>query len=257
MRNWNLTDDSTRYDRLVAANSDADLVLSWSLWAGIAGVVGIFVILVFLSILRSRRARSNPFNMYLVYLMIPDMAFTIGCAVTCALNASQGHYWSERMCRAQSAYLVWGLTGNNWLNGTIAWQLHKMLRSSHRRLRYRPPTHGQVFQHAMLCYAWAAIVASWGVLPMAHFPHQTNALKGLACLPVEYSTTSTIFYFAVYVPAAFLIPMNYALYVLFDVLYHKLLPPRGKRRLISFYFFRVRLLRGWESMCSFSFGHVS
>ena len=59
---------------------------------------------------------------------------------------------------------------------------------------------------------------------------------------MEYSTTSTIFYYAVYVPAAFLIPMNYALYVLFDVLYHNLLPPRGKRRLISFYFFSVYMV---------------
>jgi hypothetical protein len=93
--------------------------------------------------------------------------------------------------------------------------------------------------HAILCYLWAAFVASWGLIGVAKFPHKTNALAGLACLPVEYDTASTIFYFVVFVPSAFLIPMNYAMYVLFDVTYHKLLPPKGKRRMISAYFFRV------------------
>jgi hypothetical protein len=50
LRQWELQSNSTRYERLVAAPSDHDLRVMWSIWAGIDLWVGKFTILVFLSI---------------------------------------------------------------------------------------------------------------------------------------------------------------------------------------------------------------
>mmetsp|Transcript_9213 Transcript_9213/g.19129 ORF Transcript_9213/g.19129 Transcript_9213/m.19129 type:complete len:111 (+) Transcript_9213:178-510(+) len=95
LRDRNLSSGLDRYDHLLAAAADEDLVVAWAVWSSIAYFVFGFVLLVFIAILRIKSARKNPFNLYLVYLMIPDMVFSGGCATTCLLNAIKGEFWSK------------------------------------------------------------------------------------------------------------------------------------------------------------------
>ena len=74
---------------------------------------------------------------------------------------------------------------------------------------------------------------------MPWLPHEARLSAGLACLPHEYDTTSTVFQWVVFVPLFALVPTAYAMYVALDVVRGKLLPPEGKKRDLAIYFFRL------------------
>lgn len=241
IRQWEITANSTRYERLQAAPSDDDLITMWTLWVVLSGLVAIFVSLVLLSIVCDRNARKNIFNWYLVYLMIPDVAFSFFCALTCAFNAVKGEYFGVAMCQFQSFYLTWGIAGNSWLNMVIARQLHLLLQSSVAMRRYRVPTRRIITCTAMAVYVYSAFVASWAFWgsSLSWWPHKTVSISGLGCFPLEFSRASTFFYFLVYIPMLAGIPLVYVLYICFDIWRRNLMPPRGKRRLLAIYLFRV------------------
>lgn len=56
---------------------------------------------------------------------------------------------------------------------------------------------------------------------------------------MEYSLASSLFYFLVYIPLVAGIPIGYVIYICYDMWKRKLMPPAGKRRLLSIYFLRV------------------
>jgi hypothetical protein len=107
---------------------------------------------------------------------------------------------------------------------------------------------------------------------MDFLPHQARLSAGIACLPHEYDTASTIFQWLVFAPFFALIPTVYSLYVAVDVMRRKLLPPQGKKRNLAIYFFRLVVvflvmwipsifllfvagghLPAWVSVCNISF----
>jgi hypothetical protein len=242
LRIWELNENSTRYDNLVAAPSDEELKLYWLAWAGITSFVGISCLLIFLGVLSSRKARRNPFNVYLLYLMVPDIMFSLLCAITCTLNAVKGEYWSSWMCNFQQWYCVFGIGANAWLNAVITHQLHTMLRFSHQRRRYKSPTRIHVTKQALAVYFYCAFLGTWGLIDNENFPFHTGLPSGLACLPIERDTQSTIFFWLCFFPLFVGIPVVYVAYVCHDVLVRKLLPPIGQRRTLVVHFFRLILV---------------
>jgi hypothetical protein len=239
LREWELDSSSTRYDRLIAAPSDDALFTMWVIWAGIAFLAFAFLGTIMLSILLSRRARQNPFNIYLLFLLFSDFTFSLACCITCSLNASAGHYFAPWMCRFQSFYVTWSVCSSFWLNAVVARQLHVLLASSFVRRRYNAPTPKQVVCQSIAVYVYAAFIASIGILDLSWLPHRSDAVSGEACLPLEYSRRSTLFFFLVFFPAFALIPCVYAVWVAVEVWRRNLMPPTGKRRVLTLYFVRV------------------
>jgi hypothetical protein len=239
LRVWELNDNSTRYEKFLAAPSDETLHQMWSAWAGITLVVGVFSLVVFLGILSSRRARSNSFNLYLLFLMFPDIVFSICCGITCTLNAINGEYWSHWMCNFQQFYCVFGIGSNAWLNAVVAHQLYTMLRFSAQRRRYRPPTRTQVSCHAVLVYMFSAFLGTWGLIEKESFPFHSGTRSGLACLPIEVDERSSLFFWLCFFPLFVGIPCVYVAWVSYDVWRRKLLPTTGHRRTLTVYFGRL------------------
>ena len=219
----------------------ADLQLMWVLWAVLFGAIALYVMTVLSSILVNRRVLKSPFNCYLVFLMIPDLTYTGSCSIGCFLNYAAGYYYSPTACRMQSMYLIWGAGANTWINAVVAYEVRKLLRSSYIRKHYIPPTRKRVVLKSLIVYVYVAFVAFCGLGFdwMAWLPHTTLSLSGLACIPVEYNLASSLFFWLVFVPAFMGIPIVYVGFVIWDVLYHKLLPPRGRRRMLATYFFRI------------------
>lgn len=240
IRSWEVTSNTTRYEKLLAAPSDEALRIMWSGWAAVGGVLCVFVVVVFLSILFSPKARENPFNVYICGLMVPDIVFGILCSVTCALNASKGEYFAEWMCRFQSFYTVWSVSSSAWLNGIVSWQLYTMLASSHIRMRYKPPPIKTVIKHACIVYIYSAFLASFGLYDISWLPHKTTgAVSGMGCIPLEFSLGSSLFYFLVFLPLMAGIPLSYVIWICYDIWKRKLMPPSGRRRLLFIYFIRI------------------
>ncbi|CAJ1937600.1 unnamed protein product [Cylindrotheca closterium] len=242
LRVHELTDDSSRYDRMAAAPPDEQLVYYWYTWAGITLICGIFSITLFASILIQKNLRGKPFNMYLLYLMVPDFVFCLLCSITCFLNATKGSYWSVPMCHLQQWYSVFGIGGSAWINAIIAYQIHEMLKNSNVRRRYRVPTKKSVTLQCLAAFAWVIFLGSWGIYDTEHFPFHSGQMAGLACLPLEVDQASTLFFWLVFFPLFAGIPTGYGLWVGWHVYRNNLLPPMGKRRLLSVYFGRLLLV---------------
>ena len=240
LRVWDLNENSTRYDYLLAAPSDGDRRAMWIGWSVVSSLVAMYTAVVILSICLSAVARKNPFNNYLIYLSLPDIVFSLLCVITCALNASAGRYWASWMCRFQSFYAIWFIAASAWLNAFILFQLHRLLSISFTGRRYTAPTRRRVFFHAAGVYLYTAFIASWGMnWNVSWWPHKTDMVYGVACMPLEFSSASTIFYFVVFVPLLAGIPILYVIWVCYDIWKRDLMPPAGRRRLLSVYLLRI------------------
>lgn len=241
LRSWDLNENSTRYDTILAAPSDDVLSLMWIIYSVVLFLFTIMMVIVFLAIVTNKKIRSNTFNLYLIFLMIPDIVFTGFCAINCTWLVIHGGYIYEWVCPFQSFYLIYGVAANAWLNGIIAYEVRRMLVICHSGggQRYVAPTNKQVVRNSSIAYLWATFVALWGVVSLPWLPHESNAHHGITCTPLEYSKGSTIFFWTVFVPSLCLIPLLYAVGATTDVILRGLLPPSGRRRELAIYFFRI------------------
>lgn len=238
LRRSDLNATSSRYDSLLAMPSEQQQFIMWTTWAVLALVVATFVGIVCLSVLCSSKARGRSFNLYLVFLTFPDIFFSVACGVTCALNAAAGQYYSEKMCSLQAWYVSFAFTANAWLNAVTTRQVHDMLRRSHKRQRYQPPTRWRVVQHSLAVYIYSSIVASLSLFGTD--VHKHYLATGLACLPLEHNKQSTLFFWLCYFWLLVGIPLFYVIYVWIDVRRKKLIPRKdGRTRSVAFFFLRL------------------
>ena len=112
-----------------------------------------------------------------------------------------------------------------------------MLRHSHRRQRYKPPTKKRVVVHSLAVYAYSAVLAS---LSLFHTSvHRHSPVNGLACLPIDFSIQSTLFFWLIYFWLWIGLPIVYVIYVWIDVRRRKLLPKSGRTRSVAIFFARI------------------
>jgi hypothetical protein len=243
---WSELNDAEhdRSDRMRAQPSDSDLQLMWSIYSGFLLIFSLGIMVIFFGIITNRKVRQNPFNKYILFLSFPDFMLSGMCFITCLLSALNHGYSSWQMCQFQTFYLSFGTTANSWLNGVMAWEVYRLLRSSHIRRRYFPPTDAEVYRRSALCYSIAIVT---GFLPLIAgamdfddwFP-TAGVQSGFMCDPTEQALPATLIFWFVMSPLIFGIPYILATYIFMDVLlWSKLLPPQGKRRELSIYFFRI------------------
>lgn len=239
LRESMLSSSPSRLEKLSAAPSDEELQTMWTIWSAVFAVYSVIILVVFFGIVCSKRVRAQPFNHYLIYLMLPDILYTVVCTFQCGLLAILGGPNTPFSCSLQSFYLIFGNGANSWMNAIIAYQLHRLLWTSQRGARYLPPTNRQIAFHAFCAYAFAAFIAVLGILPIYDIPVQTTLFYGLGCVASSYDTMSSIFFWLFYYPAFALVPMLYLLYVTVDIYRNNLLPREGRRRQLSLYYVRM------------------
>ena len=234
-----LHENSTAYDVATAAPSDDVLRLQFTLLATVNAVVAISCLILLVSMLRSPKVREQSFNLYLVAITFPDFVMSFMCLLTCAMSASSATYFSESMCGFQSWYLVWAIASNCWVNAVISHQVHKMLKISHNRGRYNPPTRVYVMKQAGCVYVYAAFLASISAWAIPGVPLESGSYRGFVCFPKTYDTASTIVFWLVFCPLYLFIPAFYVLWCAADIWRKKMIPPVGRRRALAIYFLRI------------------
>jgi MFS family permease len=212
----------------------------WSIYSPLLFFFSAVILVVFLGIITNRKARKNPFNKYIIFLAVPDFCFSFLCAITCLASALNNGYSSWEMCQLQVAYLNFGAAANAWLNGVVCLEVYKLLRSSRIRKRYFPPSDRYVYLSASACFAVALIPALLPLLGQtSEWLPEPGIQAGFVCTVAEQSWKDTLCWWLVIAPLAFAIPYAFASYVFYDVVIRsKLLPPKGKRRELTVYFFR-------------------
>jgi hypothetical protein len=231
--------NSTAYDVATAAPSDDVLRLQFTLLATVNAVVASSCLFLLVSMLRSPKVREQSFNLYLVAITFPDFVMSFACLFTCAMSASSAAYFSESMCGFQSWFLVWAIASNCWVNAVISHQVHKMLKVSHGRGRYNPPTRVYVVKQVGCVYVYAAFLASISAWNIPGVPLESGSYRGFVCFPKTYDAASTIFFWLVFCPLYLFIPAFYVLWCAADIWRRKMIPPAGRRRALAIYFLRI------------------
>lgn len=131
------------------------------------------------------------------------------------------------------------MAANSWLNALVAFEIHRLLDFSDRRLRYFPPSDRALICKALGVYLFAAFLASWSVVAFPWLPHKTNSVDGMVCIPVEFDRASTLFFWLAFYPVLVAIPLICVVWVTWNIKRRDLLPPTGKKREISIFFFRI------------------
>ncbi|KAL3939052.1 MAG: hypothetical protein SGBAC_006156 [Bacillariaceae sp.] len=252
---WDLDENSTRYEYPRARPEDNVLQIQFSILAFINAVVAVSSLVLIIAILKSKQVRSSAFNLYLLFMAIPDFIGSFLCLLTCAMSAPGSDYYSEAMCGFQGFYLVFAFCGNAWINAVIVHEVNKLLNYSQKRRRYFPPTRRRVLCHVAAVYTYAAF---WGLLtafPILGMPFQTKAYYGFACFPMEQDTASTWFFYFAFLPGILMIPMLYSVFVMGRIILKGLLPTAGKRRALSLFLMRLIVVYflGWLPFMIFSF----
>jgi hypothetical protein len=93
--------------------------------------------------------------------------------------------------------------------------------------------------HSFVVYLYTGFLGTWGLTDNEKFPYYAGPASGLACLPREIDTRTSVFFWLCFFPLFAGIPTVYVVYVSYNVFQRKLLPPSGKRRLLAVYFFRL------------------
>lgn len=241
---WTLDSNSTRYDYPRAWPSADVLHIQFSILAFVNLFVATGVLIFLIAYWKSPTVNGNPFNLYIFFVALPDFLASFFCFLTCAMSAPKSAFFSERMCGFQAFYLCFSFTTNAWLNGVIAYQVHKLLRYSNIRRRYTPPTKKQVCTHAAVVYTyaitWGLINSFGGAIPK--LPHEAHLYYGFACSGMEYDRQSALFFFFGFIPLYLGLPLCYAVYVVWDIWWRNLLPASGLRRNISIFLMRLCFL---------------
>ncbi|CAJ1929384.1 unnamed protein product [Cylindrotheca closterium] len=241
VREWELDENSTTYDRLVAAPSDATMESQWILFLTILVLSIVLMLFVFISMLRDKKTRRNSFNTYILFLMGPDIFFNFCCILSCGLNVHLGRYFSVDACVFQSLYCIFAITSSAWINAIVVYQLHRMLWCSRKAIRYHPPTRRHVAIQSCAVYVYSIFMATWSNWgeDESWWPIRNNVYSGVFCLPMPFDTESTMFFYLLYAPLVFVLPLLYICYVVVDMLYHNLLPDQNQRKTLMVF---LRLL---------------
>jgi len=119
--------------------------------------------------------------------------------------------WPISRCDWESFYHVFSFSGSLWLNAIVAREVYVLLRKTKALQTYQQPPNRDVLRKISLAAVIGLII---GCLPMMRlFPLRISSLRGITCLPLDYDTSSTIFFWLAYFPLISGIPSTYVIYL--------------------------------------------
>jgi hypothetical protein len=146
------------------------------------------------------------------------------------------------MCRWQAVYLVYANAANAWINALTTREMYRLLLNSNQRRRYFPPTIRKVCQQSAVVYLYGLFISLWILVDGPWGLHDVDALYGFVCIPVQFSAGANLFWYLLFLPIFMGIPILYVIWIVYDIYAKKLLPPTGKRRELTIYFFRITFI---------------
>ena len=141
------------------------------------GSVVLFQLIFLWAIISNQVVRNVSHNIYLIFLVIPDMMVNLmflvveGTVVPITTTADRATLNFLLGPHATFGIILWCTSfyylTNFWLNSRMAQELYNVMIKSYRRIRVPPSSLKKVFFHCFCIYFLAAVVATWGVLPVS------------------------------------------------------------------------------------------
>uniref|UniRef100_A0A7S4B9V0 G-protein coupled receptors family 1 profile domain-containing protein n=1 Tax=Chrysotila carterae TaxID=13221 RepID=A0A7S4B9V0_CHRCT len=238
-----LSDNATRYERFRALPNENTLHIMWTGWAIVTFVSASASALIIVGIMTAPAVRSNVLNIYLVALVFPDFLFSFCCGITCTINAAAPQLGINHvpwMCELQSVYCIFGFVASPWMNAVVGYEVCRLLHANRWALTYMAPTIKVALRNAALVYLWALFVATWTLIP--GLPHNANPIGGMACLPVEYDTASSVFFWLVFAPAFLLVPLAFMIFISWRSWREGALRRASHARSLAVFYLRILLI---------------
>ncbi len=104
------------------------------------------------------------------------------------------------------------------MNALIATELHSIIVSSTSMARlndFKKPSLRRTLTKVSVVYAIAAFIASW--MQVDFIPLRASPAAGLACVPMQYSVQSEIFFWSVFINLILVTPLGIVLFVIWDI----------------------------------------
>jgi hypothetical protein len=105
-----------------------------------------------------------------------------------------------------------------WMNALIAIELHSIIvscTSMTRLSEFKQPSLRRILTKVSVVYAISVFIASW--MQVDFIPFRAGRAGGMACVPMQYSMQSEIFFWSVFINLILLMPLGIVLFVIWDI----------------------------------------
>ena len=190
----------------------------------------------FQALIRRQSIRKSPYNIYVIFLLFPD---AINNLLTMFWNVfyqpfPQGYY--------EVSMFVWFFyfLSNFYLNAVVAYEIYTLAVASSRRQKISRPMTKRAWKQVAVVYSFACAVSAWFVLPYKWSPMDIDdGPKG----SLRYGSPNGGVFGPLAMPligfGLISIPIIFVLYVRIRIARYKLLPKRGRTRVLSLFFLRI------------------
>jgi len=185
----------------------------------------IYALVFLLAIITNKSIRSTSYNVYLTFLVLPNMMMNICASI---FSMSVIFQTSTRFLLFIVFARVWVVAffygSSFFLSSIISYEIHKLVKNSHRRIQAQPISLRKVYIQILCAYTLSALSATWISCTVLN----SSEKKGF-CNSILIAIIIIIM----------LVPTLHVLYVRYDIWKEKLLPILGRTRVLSLFFLRI------------------
>lgn len=212
-------------------------ILTLSIYTGQA--FSIICSVIFISaILCKDSARRVSYNIYLVMIVIPDMILNLSFFITFQFRVNDDGTFNRDWSRVVIWSVAFYYTCNFWSNLLIAYQIFTLVKKSYRRIKMKAPSLKTVYIQGACVYVPCFLFSVWCALEVPWSPFSTSP-NGKTVWKSPKGGVFTPKVTFILIGFILLTPTIYVIYVSIRMWWNKLLPRKGRTRVLSIYFFRI------------------
>ena len=183
--------------------------------------------------------RKGVFNLYLFFIILPDAIVNgfHGFSLIWQGTGTHDGLLLPGICIVRDSLGLSYFYSNIYLNMFVGREIYTIVLASYQRQRVDPPSIPKCLAQVAASYLIGAAVALWYTMDLKASPftlYDRQSCDWKAESQVFNNLTSSIVAFAIVFP-----PLGYVFWVWFRVWKRKLLPLRGRTRMIALYFCRI------------------
>jgi len=193
-------------------------------------LVGVFFMVAIL------KTRKFTFNLYIIFAILPDALCNgiLGFSLFTEAANSDGQMPSF-LCSWMCFHLTFYYLSNLYINAAIAKEIYDLVLNSYHRRRSQPPSSRKVIVQVGVIYALVGLLSGWFVAPISSW----TSIMSIENEPICVSKFKHPIGGMAVAMAFSMPPFLYVFWVAYKIKHEKLLPLKGRTRVLALYFMRI------------------